>query len=120
MPVKMLAPRLATPKSRQGWSDRRTSRHARGYGAAWDKARERVLTRDCGICQPCKRHGILHEGHEVDHIVPKDQGGGDDDSNLQTICTEVHKAKTQAERMGQAWDEGQWFAGRGGLKSEAK
>jgi 5-methylcytosine-specific restriction protein A len=35
---------------------------------------------------------------EVDHIVPKSQGGTDDDDNLQAICSPCHKTKTGSER----------------------
>ena len=79
-----------------GWPT--TSRHARGYGSEWTKRRERILARDRGICQPCLKLGNLHRGSEVDHIVPKSKGGTDDDSNLQTICREAHKAKTVTEQ----------------------
>jgi 5-methylcytosine-specific restriction protein A len=76
---------------------RRGTRHERGYGSAWSKARIRILRRDAGICQPCQREGHVHRGTEVDHVTPKAEGGTDDDGNLQTICTAAHRAKTQAE-----------------------
>lgn len=76
---------------------RRGSSQERGYGRQWVHARNRVMLRDCGICQPCKADGIVHMGTEVDHIVPKAEGGTDDDANLQTICKARHRAKTQAE-----------------------
>lgn len=84
---------------------RRGSRHERGYGSAWDKTRERILKRDAGLCQPCLAQGIVHEGTHVDHKISKAEWrrvhgsleGCDDDSNLQTINAECHKAKTQAE-----------------------
>lgn len=75
----------------------RGSRHERGYGSAWDRARARVLRRDAGICQACLADGLVHQGTEVDHKLPKSQGGTDDDSNLQTICAARHRAKTLAE-----------------------
>lgn len=76
----------------------RGSRHERGYGTEWDKTRRRILERDAGICQQCLRdHGLVHAGSEVDHIVPKAEGGTDDDDNLQTICRDAHRMKTQAE-----------------------
>jgi 5-methylcytosine-specific restriction endonuclease McrA len=34
---------------------------------------------------------------EVDHIVPKKQGGTDDESNLQSLCKPHHSAKTARE-----------------------
>jgi 5-methylcytosine-specific restriction endonuclease McrA len=80
------------------FSDRqRGTRQQRGYGAAWDKTRKVILTRDAGLCQPCKRVGILHQGTHVDHIVPKFEGGTDDHDNLQTINAECHASKTAAE-----------------------
>lgn len=75
---------------------RRGSRHERGYGTAWDKRRRRILARDAGICQACLP-GAVHVGTEVDHRVPKAEGGTDDDANLQTICRDAHRAKTAAE-----------------------
>lgn len=75
----------------------RGSRHQRGYGTAWDKLREIVLRRDCGICQPCAKDGLVHVGTHVDHIVAKEEGGTDDLANLQCICKERHRLKTQAE-----------------------
>lgn len=77
--------------------ERRGSRHERGYGSAWDKTRARILRRDAGICQACAKLGHVHRGTEVDHVVPKAEGGSDDDSNLQTICTSAHRVKTAAE-----------------------
>lgn len=78
---------------------RRGSRHERGYGAAWDRLRARILRRDAGICQPCLRDGHVHQGNEVDHKTPKWLGGTDDDENLQTICKPRHQAKTAAEAL---------------------
>lgn len=72
----------------------------RGYGAAWRRVRDRIMRRDAGVCRcaECKRLGRILEAHEVDHIVPKAQGGTDDDDNLQAINRECHKAKTARER----------------------
>jgi len=39
----------------------------------------------------------VKEGTEVDHIVNVAEGGTDDDVNLQTICSDCHQVKTQAE-----------------------
>jgi 5-methylcytosine-specific restriction enzyme A len=75
----------------------RGSRHERGYGSAWDKTRARILRRDAGICQACLKDGHVHRGTEVDHKVPKAEGGSEDDDNLQTICASAHRAKTVVE-----------------------
>lgn len=98
---------------------RRGTRHERGYGTAWDKLRAQVLQRDAGICQHCLREtGAVHAGTQVDHVTPKAQGGTDALDNLQTICVDAHRAKTQAEalaaRSGTAAGAG--AQGRGGQK----
>jgi 5-methylcytosine-specific restriction protein A len=86
----------------KAWQHSTESNTARGYGAQWRKLRTLVMQRDAGICQPCKKMGILHMGTEVDHIKPKAQGGTDDMGNLQTICSEAHKRKT-TEENGKTW-----------------
>jgi len=80
-----------------GWS--RRSRHERGYGTAWDKLRIRVLKRDCYLCQcqRCKASGAIRPASQVDHVVPKAQGGTDDPANLQAINGECHRIKTDVE-----------------------
>lgn len=104
--------RCEAHKVRAGtFADRaRGTRHQRGYDSAWDKRRERVMQRDAGICQPCLRHGIVHVGHAVDHIVPRERGGTEHDSNLQCICQPAHQAKTDSEKRGRVWDEQAWYA----------
>lgn len=82
----------------------RGTRHERGYGTKWEKIRERILRRDNGLCQECLRNGrVTPVGHKpftayCDHIVPKAEGGTDDDSNLQTLCRACHQAKTDREK----------------------
>lgn len=75
----------------------RGSRHERGYGSDWDKRRKRILTRDKGLCQPCLQQGVVAPATQVDHLVPKAQGGTDEDANLQAICRACHQAKTARE-----------------------
>lgn len=80
-----------------GWQGKRGTRHERGYGAAWDKLRQAIMSRDMHLCQPCKREDKATPAREVDHITPKAEGGTDDAANLQAICIPCHRAKTQAE-----------------------
>lgn len=96
--------RCPAHKTRPGtFADRRRgSRHERGYGTAWDRTREHILVRDCGLCQPCLRDGLVTAASAVDHIVPKSRGGTDDPDNLQAICTACHRAKTATEARGGA------------------
>lgn len=85
-------------KRRSGWQvSSRASRHARGYGTAWDKTRAEILRRDRFLCQSCKRSGKATAATEVDHVIPKWKGGKDVEGNLEAICSACHKAKTAAE-----------------------
>ena len=61
--------------------------------------REIVLRRDAGICRcaECAALGRVRIATEVDHIIPKAEGGTDDPSNLRAINGDCHKIKTQAE-----------------------
>ncbi len=79
---------------------KRGTRQQRGYGRDWELRRERVLERDCGLCQPCQRADRVTVGNIVDHTVPKARGGSDDDDNLQTICPSCHTEKTNVEKRG--------------------
>ncbi len=80
------------------WRHARASRHARGYGSAWDKIRIRVLERDFYSCVPCKRRDAsIRPASEVDHIIPRSRGGTDEMTNLQAICTDCHQEKTANE-----------------------
>ena len=74
------------------WSSE--SRHKRGYGKEWDKARRLALQRDNGLCQPCLAAGRVTRASQVDHIKPKAHGGTDELSNLQSICKDCHDIKT--------------------------
>ena len=59
----------------------------------WEKTRRRILERDGGRCYLCGRGGC----RKVDHIVPVSQGGGEEDSNLGTICDPCERRKTARE-----------------------
>lgn len=87
---------------RIGWQTdrRRGSRHERGYGNRWQKLRAAVLMRDDYLCKcgECQESGLPREAHEVDHVVPKAQGGTDRLDNLQAINRECHRRKTLQER----------------------
>lgn len=65
--------------------------------------RRQVMQRDRYTCAGC---GSIRTDHEVDHIVPLEQGGTDELSNLQLLCAwfdasgakqGCHAAKTKAE-----------------------
>lgn len=90
------AHRRAKPGS---FADRsRGTSKERGYGWEWQKLRERILKRDCGLCQLCREAGRIIVATHVDHKVPKAHGGTDSDENLQALCAACHKAKTAREK----------------------
>lgn len=76
----------------------RASSAERGYGAEWRKARERVLRRDNFLCVACRAKGVFTPAAEVDHVIPKEEGGSDSDENLQALCRPCHADKTRAEK----------------------
>ncbi len=76
---------------RTPWNHGGASRHKRGYGAAWDKLRKRILERDKYLCQPCLiERGRPTPATQVDHKQPKAHGGTDDPENLRSICRPCH------------------------------
>lgn len=66
-------------------------------GSSWMNTRRRILLRDKYTCQGC---GVVRMDNEVDHINPLEQGGTNDDDNLQTLCggpDGCHTRKSKAE-----------------------
>jgi 5-methylcytosine-specific restriction protein A len=76
------------------------SRHERGYGSQWVKLRERVMMRDCYLCQMCMANNFVEQATQVDHIKPKAKGGTDDMNNLQSLCERCHNDKTARDNGG--------------------
>ena len=54
----------------------------------WKQQRKRVLQRDNYICTYCGG-----EANQVDHIVPRVQGGGHDLDNLTSCCAKCNQLK---------------------------
>lgn len=103
-------PNLTTRKDKgycDEHKDRRTNwakhqrRHGnttqRGYGHVWRKLRTQILQRDDYLCVSCRAAGRLVPATDVDHIVPKSQGGTDTPDNLQSLCKPCHRRKTATE-----------------------
>ncbi|USD68125.1 HNH endonuclease [Vibrio sp. SCSIO 43136] len=83
-----------------GWETHQAgrSRHERGYGSGWDRLKRIILKRDKHLCQLCLQKGRAVIATDVDHILPKSQGGTDDETNLQALCKRCHRSKTATER----------------------
>lgn len=52
------------------------------------------------LCRPCFADGRVTAATEVDHVVPKVDGGGDEIDNLQPICRRCHADKSAREGRG--------------------
>jgi len=59
------------------------------YPSNWEEIRQGILERDGHQCKHCE--GIKGPFH-VHHIIPKECGGLDIDSNLETLCDVCHNA----------------------------
>jgi hypothetical protein len=57
----------------------------------------RALTRARGRCECCGAHEH-QRALEVDHIIPRNQGGCDDLSNLQALCFRGNAGKRDTDR----------------------
>lgn len=106
--MKCLKPRLSTTTANPGgWKpdQHRGSRHQRDYGWEWEQARERIMLRDHGLCQPCAKRQHVTAAYAVDHIVSRAEARSlgwtkaqtEDDANLQAICDPCHRTKTSSE-----------------------
>ena len=82
----------ATQYDRQYDRQRGTAR-ARGYGKQWEKLRVIVLAEE-PLCRECDAVGRTEPATDVDHILPKRQGGTDKRENLQGLCHSCHSKKT--------------------------
>lgn len=66
-------------------------------GSSWMATRRRIMQRDKFTCACC---GAIRMDHEVDHRTPLEQGGSNDDDNLQLLCSgggRCHDLKTREE-----------------------
>ena len=71
---------------------------ARPRGRAWMTQRERIAARDGYVCAFC---GLVWQPEldQVDHIIELEDGGSNDDSNLQLLCNACHATKTRASAL---------------------
>lgn len=68
-------------------------------GSTWMATRRRIMQRDGFACQCC---GVVRMDNEIDHRVPLEQSGSNEDGNLWVLCTECHKTKTRKEAQERA------------------
>jgi 5-methylcytosine-specific restriction endonuclease McrA len=65
-------------------------------GRAWMAKRQRVALAHDYQCQGCGRAWLSYRD-QIDHRIPREQGGSNDESNLQPLCKDCHDTKTAAE-----------------------
>lgn len=89
--------------SRPAWEKPARAKPGRG-GRPWRRKRQRIFERDGYLCQLHLERGqevvvTLHgrSAGVCDHIIHLAEGGTDADHNLQTICQDCDKEKTQRE-----------------------
>lgn len=88
-----------TVEHNRAYNKRRGSASSQGYGVAWRRLRTLQLARE-PLCRIHRARGETVSAVEVDHIVPKAQGGRDAFENLQSLCKSCHSAKTAREVFG--------------------
>lgn len=67
-------------------------------GRKLQRLRAELFQRD-PLCAECKKHGRIALATQRDHVVPLEEGGSDDDGNVQGLCLPCHDAKSKAERV---------------------
>ena len=92
--MKTLKPTLQLLKPQRKVLDTKAGATQRIRGSKWLSIRQQVLLRDNYTCVQC---GLVSMDNECDHIIPLEQGGSNDESNLRIRCTACHAAKTKAE-----------------------
>jgi 5-methylcytosine-specific restriction endonuclease McrA len=70
------------------------ARTARLRGPVLMRLRQKVFVDHLFTCARC---GLITQDLELDHIQPLNDGGTNDESNLQPLCKVCHKAKTKLE-----------------------
>lgn len=95
MALKMLKPRLAVLNTnRVKVLDTKAGATERMRGRAWMKERQTALVAGLFACVDC---GRVSSKNEVDHEIPLEQGGKNEQSNYRVRCVECHRSKTDAE-----------------------
>jgi 5-methylcytosine-specific restriction protein A len=87
--------------ARRAQDEERGSAASRGYGARWRRLRTMVLARRPLCADPFELHaGQVVAATDVDHVLPRADGGIDADENLQSLCHSCHSRKTAEQSLG--------------------
>ncbi len=77
-----------SPRRHQPHHSRGPQPTVNGSQAAWRKLRLAIISRDGPDCVLCGR-----PGNSVDHIIPRNQGGTNDPSNLRVLCVRCNSSR---------------------------
>lgn len=88
------------PGGNQDYAPRYDEYPSEEYPPDWQSRRQKVLRRDGFICQECgvRSTRVDDVRFDVDHIVPKSDGGSHALENLQTLCPSCHAQKHSGNR----------------------
>lgn len=97
MGLQTLKPRLSTLKAnRTQVLEAKAGTTERIRGRKWMATRDRVALAHGYRCAGCGN--VWHPRRDqIDHKVGLEQGGSNEDENLQPLCDACHKAKTVGE-----------------------
>jgi 5-methylcytosine-specific restriction endonuclease McrA len=97
MKLKSLKPRVqVAPLSRVKTLDTKAGATEMERGRSWMAKRHRVALAYNYQCAKCGRVWVSSRDH-IDHIIPREQGGSNEESNLQPLCNEPCHAEKTAE-----------------------
>ena len=77
----------------KAYDQARGSPAQRGYDARWRRIRAGHLRRHPNCVDPFGIHDTLMRATDVDHIIPRVEGGTDHEDNLQSLCHACHSRK---------------------------
>lgn len=95
-PIPVASGRYCQTHQRPAPPTHDTTTTEQGYGADWRKLAALVRLEE-PFCRTCKAQGRTTPTRDVDHIVPRSQGGSDERGNLQGLCWTHHSQKTRRE-----------------------
>ena len=100
--LQTLKPRLqAADLGRVKTLDTKAGATERIRGRKWMTTRERIALAHDYTCSNCG--GIwISSRDQIDHKIPLEQGGSNEDSNLWPLCNDCHTAKTATEAKARA------------------
>lgn len=75
---------------KKNWKGKVYKKNHSHYPENWEETRLRVFKRDRYTCIRCLKHNGRGTGLTAHHLIPRSEGGGDNDENLVTLCSNCH------------------------------